>query len=93
MRFRSKKEELFLFLTDKQLFILEFDDHLRIKKDFKIEELISYPEPIQKELFSKKNKDSYNPRLLDRNQILSHSYEKIFSCGVFLKKKTSSRLS
>ena len=56
MRFRSKKKELFLFLTDKQLFVLEFDDHFKIKKDFKIEELISYPEPFQKELFSKKIK-------------------------------------
>ena len=56
MRFRAKKEEPFLFLTDKQLFVLEYDDHFKIKKDFKIEELISYPEPFQKELFLKEKR-------------------------------------
>ncbi len=52
----SKKGNLFLFLTDTQLFVLEFfKDSFKIRKDFKIEELISHPE-LFKEFVSKEIK-------------------------------------
>ncbi len=53
MKFRAKKDELFLFLTDRQLFVLEFRECFKIKKAFNIDELVSHPESFQKEFLSK----------------------------------------
>ena len=56
MRFKAKKEELVFFLTDTNLFVLGFEKSFEIKRDFKIEELISYPEAFKKEFASKEVK-------------------------------------
>lgn len=54
MRIRSQKDESFLYVTDKAILLLCWEDGLRVVKEYEIEQVLSSPETLIEEIPSRK---------------------------------------